>query len=115
MFRGPRHLGRRSTNHPIEDVSLSNIRIVYRGGGTAEEAARASAEGEEGVPRAFAVRTDFRPGACLRAIVTGLKVSNLEVSCMTNDFRPAFILDDVKGAEFRFARRNAPQTLRSSN
>src|SRR4029079_15322514 len=36
--------------HPVEDVQLSNVRVVYRGGGTAEDAARVPPENETAYP-----------------------------------------------------------------
>ena len=41
--------------------------------------------------------------------VTGIELSNIEISYMKEDFRPAFILDDVKGADIQhFKARHAP-------
>ena len=37
-------------NHPVEDVRLSNIRIVYKGGGTREEAEASPPERESSYP-----------------------------------------------------------------
>ena len=36
--------------HPVEDVDLTNIRILYRGGGTREDAAREPPENETAYP-----------------------------------------------------------------
>ena len=93
-----------TTNHPIEDVRLSNIHIVYSGGGTKEQAARDVPENEsQFYPEPSRFGTISSWGMFARH-VKDLEVSNLEISYMTNDFRPAFILDDVKGAEFRFIK-----------
>ena len=92
------------TNHPIEDVSLSNIRIVYSGGGTKEQAAREVPEDEsQFYPEPSRFGTIPSWGMFARN-VKNIEVSNLEMSYMTNDFRPTFILENVKGADFRFIK-----------
>ena len=35
---------------------------------------------------------------------TGIEMSNVEVSFVNEDLRPAFVLDDVKGAEFFYVK-----------
>jgi polygalacturonase len=91
------------TNHPIEDVRLNNIRIVYNGGGTAEQAAREVPEGEKEYPEPSRFGRIPSWGMFARH-VRGLEVSNLEVSFQKEDQRPAFILDDVKGVNFSFSK-----------
>ena len=90
-------------DHPIEDVSLSNIRIVYQGGGTKEQAARDVPEYEQEYPEPSRFGTIPSWGMFARH-VRGLELSNVEISFMKDDLRPAFMLDDVKGAEFRFIK-----------
>ena len=93
-----------TTNHPIEDVSLNNIHIVYSGGGTKEQAAITVPENEgQFYPEPSRFGTIPSWGLFARN-VKNLDVSNLEVSYMTNDFRAAFILENVKGADFRFVK-----------
>ena len=90
-------------DHPIEDVSLSHIRIFYQGGGSAEEATREVPEYENDYPEPSRFGTIPSWGMFARH-VKGLEVDNVELSLMKEDLRPAFILDDVKGAEFRFLK-----------
>jgi len=89
--------------HPIEDVTLSNVRIVYQGGGTKKQADRevAEYEGDYPEPSRFGVLPSW--GMFLRH-VKGFEATNIEVSSMKDDLRPPFLLDDVKGAEFRFLK-----------
>jgi polygalacturonase len=89
--------------HDIEDVRLSNIHIFYSGGGTKEQAARVVPEFEKAYPEPSSF--GFLPSWGMFARhVKNLVVNNLEVSVLQDDMRPAFILDDVKGAEFRFVK-----------
>ena len=84
---------------PIEDVHLSNIRIHYRGGGTAEDAKRDVPENEKNYPEPsmFGVLPVY--GFYVRH-ASGISFDNVEVSFENSDARPAFMLEDVQGAEF---------------
>jgi polygalacturonase len=85
--------------HDIEDVRLSNIRIYYQGGGTREQAAIEPPEKETNYPEPsmFGVLPAY--GFFIRH-AKDIELNNVEVSYMNNDFRPAFALEDVKGADF---------------
>lgn len=85
--------------HEIEDVKLSNIRILVKGGAAKEQAEVEVPELEDGYPdpRVFGEIPAY--GIFIRH-VKGIELNNVEVGFMTDDFRPAFILDDVKDAEF---------------
>ncbi len=85
--------------HAIEDVRLSNIRIYYRGGGTKEQAALQPPENEKGYPEPSMFGPLPAYGFYLRH-VDGIKMNNIEVSYMTQDLRPAFVLNDVKNVDF---------------
>jgi len=89
--------------HDIKDVRLSNIRIYYKGGGTAEQAARKVPGFEQTYPEPskFGILPSY--GFFIRH-VDGIQLNNIEVSFMEKDLRPAFFLDDVKNAEFRFVK-----------
>lgn len=86
--------------HPIEDVRLSNIRIVYRGGGTKQDAAIEPPERENNYPEPSMFGTIPAYGFYARH-VQGLELHDVEVSFMKDDARPAILLDDVKGADLR--------------
>jgi polygalacturonase len=89
--------------HDVEDVRLSNIRIFYQGGGTKEEAALAPPERETNYPEPsmFGVLPAY--GFYIRH-AKGVEISNVEVSYLKEDERPAFVLEDVKGADFFHVR-----------
>ena len=83
----------------IEDVSLSNILIEYRGGGTKEEAARAVPEEEKEYPEPGRFGTISSWGLFARH-VKNLSLDHVELRTQKEDFRPAINLDDVVGADF---------------
>src|SRR5215470_7258512 len=97
--------------HDIEDVHLSNIHIVYRGGGAKEDAAIEPPERENAYPEPSMFGKIPAYGFFIRH-VKNIELNNVEVSYMKEDLRPAFSLIDVKGAEFRNVRAqrmaNAP-------
>ena len=83
----------------IEDVQLSNIRVYAKGGGTKEQAALEPAERENIYPEPTMFGELPSYGFFIRH-VKGLQVRDVEVSYLSPDLRPAFWLNDVKGAEF---------------
>jgi hypothetical protein len=80
-------------------VKLSNIRIFYQGGGTAEQAALAPPEREKNYPEPSMFGDIPAYGFFVRH-VRGLELNNVEVSYLKEDQRPAFFLEDVGGADF---------------
>jgi polygalacturonase len=93
--------------HDIEDVRLSNIRIYYQGGGTREQAAVEPPEKETNYPEPsmFGVLPAY--GFFIRH-AKGVELNNVEVSYLNEDLRPAFVLEDVKGADlFRVKAQKA--------
>jgi len=112
--------------HDVEDVKLSDIRIVYRGGLTLDEVAKQPADlvntfffrATGGVPPREPYATPEREkeypepsmfgmlpayGFFIRH-VAGVELSNVDVSYMKEDGRPAFVLDQVKGADFQHVK-----------
>jgi hypothetical protein len=95
--------------HDIEDVKLSNIRIYYQGGGTKDQAALKPPEKEREYPEPSMFGAIPAYGFFIRH-VKGLEMNNVEVGYLKEDLRPAFMLDDVKDAEFRNVKAQlAPQ------
>jgi len=95
--------------HDIEDVKLSNIRIYYQGGGTKQDAAINPPEEEKEYPEPYRHGTMPSYGFFIRH-AKGIEFTNVEVSTLKEDLRPAFVLDDVKGADFNFVKAShAPQ------
>jgi hypothetical protein len=85
-------------DHPIEGVRLENIRLVYQGGGTREQAGHVlpelGADYPEPKPR------DVTPAYGLFARhVRDLELANLNFSLASDDFRPALECVDVNGLE----------------
>jgi hypothetical protein len=114
--------------HDIEDVRLSNIRLYYRGGLTQEHFATQPADmvnsrvPRDSVPRApYAVperETAYPEPSALGILpaygfylrhVNGIVMDGVEVSFQREDRRPAFVLDDVRDAEFRGTRAQKAQ------
>lgn len=85
--------------HDVEDVRLSDIRILVKGGAPKEQAAVEVPELEDGYPdpRMFGEIPAY--GFFIRH-AKGIELNNVTVGFEEQDLRPAFILDDVKGAEF---------------
>jgi hypothetical protein len=107
-------------------VKLSNIRIVYRGGLTLDQVAKQPADlvntfffrATGGVPPRAPYATPEREkeypepsmfgmlpayGFFVRH-VAGIEMNDVDVSYMKEDRRPAFVLDQVKGADFEHVK-----------
>ena len=89
--------------HRIEDVSLDSIRILYRGGGTAEQADRTVPEQEDGYPEPVFFGTLPAWGLYARH-VTKLSIRDVDWGTVEDDLRPAVVLEDVADARFDSAR-----------
>ncbi|MFL6256019.1 MAG: glycoside hydrolase family 28 protein [Pyrinomonadaceae bacterium] len=85
--------------HPVEDVRLSDIRILYRGGGTSAQAALEPPERETNYPEPSMFGELPAYGFFIRH-ARGVELSNVEVGFMTEELRPAFHLEDVRTATF---------------
>jgi len=94
-------------NHYIEDVKLSNIRIVYKGGGTSEQATLTPPESEKLYPEPWMF--GFIPSSSFYIRhAKNIEISDVDISFMQPDFRPSVQLDDVKGSIFRNVRITQP-------
>ena len=89
--------------HAIEDVRLSNIRIYYQGGGTKAQAGLDPPEKEKDYPEPVMFGEMPAYGFFIRH-VDGLEMDNVEVSFMKEDLRPAFVLNNVRRADFHRLR-----------
>ena len=85
-------------DHPIEDLRLRNIRIAYKGGGTAADAALEPEEKERDYPEPdmFGRMPAY---AFFGRHVTALSVRDAEFTFDSPDARPAFRLQDVDRAD----------------
>jgi polygalacturonase len=89
--------------HDIEDVTLNNIRFYFNGGGTKAQADRAVPALIDSYPDPN--RWGVTPGyAFFIRNVKNIKLNNVEVSYLKDDLRPAFVLDQVDGADFQHIR-----------
>jgi polygalacturonase len=85
--------------HNIEDVTLSNIRIYYQGGGTKEQAALEPPERETNYPEPSMFGELPAYGFFIRH-AKGIELNGVEVSYINEDQRPAFVLSDVQDTSF---------------
>lgn len=83
----------------IEDVSFSNIYIQHRGGGSKESTAIAVPEIENDYPDPNRFGPIPAHGFFIRH-VRGLDMRDIQIKPLQQDLRPAFILNDVDGADF---------------
>jgi polygalacturonase len=89
--------------HPIEDLTLNNIRIYFKGGGSKDQVATEVPELENGYPEPASFKGTPSYGFFIRH-VKDLKVSDVEVSFLKDDQRPAYFLQDVDGVDFQHIR-----------
>ncbi len=85
--------------HKIEDVKLTDIMIVHVGGGTKDDAERRPAENEKEYPEPNMFGTTPAHGFFIRH-ARGVEMNGIKVEHSTPEARPAFVLEDVEGAEF---------------
>jgi polygalacturonase len=83
----------------IEDVNFSNIYIEYKGGGTKEDAMRVVPEYEKNYPEPSMFGILPASTFYIRH-AKNITFDNIRVSFQKEDFRPAFVLDNVHGIEF---------------
>jgi len=94
--------------HMIEDVKISDVIVVNRGGGTKEDAARSIPEKEMQYPEPNMFGTTPAHGFFVRH-VRGLEMQSVKVEYGSADARPVFALEDVQDATF--GRLKVPVTV----
>ena len=93
---------------PVEDLDLSNIRILYRGGGTREDAAREPPENATAYPEPSMFGTLPAYGFYMRH-ARNVTLRDVEVGFEGEELRPAVVLRDVTDVHFDHVRgRLAP-------
>ena len=85
--------------HYIEDLTLSNIRIYFRGGGSKEAVTKKVPQHIDMYPDPYRWHSLPAYGIYFR-YVKGLRVNNVVLRTLNTDERPAFVLDDVHDAHF---------------
>jgi len=93
--------------HYIEDVKLSNILVLHRGGGAKADAAIQPPEVENGYPEPNRFGPMPAHGFYIRH-VKRIEIKDVEIRPMQPDMRPGFVLEDVSGAELIHVK--LPQT-----
>lgn len=93
--------------HPIEDVSLSNIELWFRGGGTRAQAAAKPPEQEAAYPEPTMFGAMPSYGFFLRH-GRRITLQNIGLHTLAEDRRPAFALEDIASADLE--RVKAPRT-----
>lgn len=89
--------------YPVEDVTLSNLQIYYRGGGTVEQAQREVPEYVKDYPDPW----NFGPMPSWAMFVRhakNLTVHDVQFHRLAPDARPAVMFDDVVGSRLRDIR-----------
>ncbi|MXN90848.1 glycoside hydrolase family 28 protein [Flavobacterium sp. Sd200] len=85
--------------HDVEDVVLSNIYIRVKGGAPKEQSAVIVPEKETSYPDPQEFGDIPAYGFYIRH-ARNIRMHNITLEFDTPDYRPAFILEDVKGADF---------------
>ena len=85
--------------HEIEGVKISNVLIKHQGGGSKADAAIQLPEKEKDYPEPSMFGTTPAHGFFIRHM-KGLEMNDIKITCEKEDARPAFVLDDVQGADF---------------
>ena len=85
--------------HYIEDLTLRNIRIYYRGGASKEAIDKEVPQNIDMYPDPYRWHSMPAYGIYFR-YVRGLSVSDIVLRYINRDERPAFVLDDVHDASF---------------
>ncbi len=86
--------------HDIEDVTLNNIRIYYKGGGTREQAMLEPPEKENDYPEPAMFGELPAYGFFIRH-VRGLEMRDVVVTYLKEDARAPFIISDAKQVDLR--------------
>ena len=94
--------------HNIEGLRLDNIRMVFNGGGTTNDAVRVPKELDKGYPEPGFIGVMPAYGLFARH-VSGLEMQNINVSFQKDEMRPVMVCDDVNGLEIdNFKGQTAP-------
>ncbi len=84
----------------INDISLHDIRIYTKGGGTKDQAAREMPEVEKTYPEPERHGITSAYGFYIRH-ASNIDMQNIKVIPITEDLRPAFVIDNVAGIDLR--------------
>jgi polygalacturonase len=93
--------------HAIEDVKITDVMVVNRGGGTNSDAEAQVPEKEKQYPEPNMFGTTPAHGFLVRH-VRGLEMQAVRIESSNGDARPVFVLEDVQDATF--GRMKVPVT-----
>jgi polygalacturonase len=86
--------------HEIEDVRLSDVYIQHQGGGSREDAVIQAPENENAYPEPTMFGGTLPSHGFFIRHAKNIQLSNIEVVYAKEDWRPAFVVQDVKGIDF---------------
>jgi polygalacturonase len=89
--------------HDIEDLHISNVRLIFPGDHYDQDATTQPAEDEKDYPEPTMFRATPSYGFYIRH-VTGLEMDNISLTTMSSDVRPPFALEYVNDADFDHIR-----------
>ena len=87
----------------INDVTISDVHIYAKGGGTKEQATSRPAEKENTYPEPAMFGTTPAYGFYVRH-VKGIEFRDVETSYLSDDARPAFVFEDSDGVEMNHVK-----------
>jgi hypothetical protein len=93
--------------HPVSGISLKDIRIMARGGGTPELMSRSVPEFEKRYPDAT-MFSDLPAYGLYCRRVAELTLHRIDLGVDRSDARPAIVLDDVRDADVRTVQAMTP-------
>lgn len=99
--------------HPVRDVSLDNIVIRFGGGGRRERA-HVPPDSLDRVPERphdypeFSMFGELPAWGFYVRHVENLRMKNIRLECLSPDFRPALVVDDVQGLQLRHFKFKSP-------
>ena len=93
--------------HAIEDVKISDVIVVSRGGGSKDDGALQLPEREKQYPEPNMFGSTPAHGFFIRH-VQGLEMHSVKIECSNMDARPVFVLEDVE--DTTFGRLKVPVT-----
>lgn len=97
-------------DHQIENVSLNDIRISYKGGGTPEDVLKEVPEKEEEYPEGTMFGKLPAYGFYIRH-VKGISLNNFNLTFENIDHRPALLCDDAQGMNISgFVAEGTPES-----
>jgi len=82
--------------HCIEDITLTDLRFEFAGGGTTEMAKRKLEEFKDKYPECD-MFGDLPAFGIYARHIRGLTLDNVELTTVEPDARPAIVLEDVEG------------------